>query len=511
MNSKGMFQRWGVAAGIAGCLCLGSRPMAQGLPAGAPQQTAVRGGGGQGRMTQPPLDLQKAMAIKITGNFTFAAAGDLIDFHPIAKRSDPDIQSILKIVQGADAAAANMEANIVDKRNYPGPWSNHTGDKDVAADIKAMGFDIVNRANNHSTDAGINTSFETARNLESQGIQYAGTGRNLDEARQARFVELPKGRIGLVGTYSSFARAGSIPATYRYGDVSGLPGANVLHLTAYHVVPQAQLDELRKMRDETYTHRDEFTYPVPPIPADEPKDTLNFWGEEFKAGTVPGGMSYRMDAQDEREIMRSIRNGKELSDFMIAIIHSHENTSLLQTYSFSEYPADFLVKFAHECIDNGADVFIGTGVHVLRSIEIYHGKPIFYGMAGFINELGTGETSLRTYLSHGANPYTTEHTSAELDYDAQAGTWMRPVDYDSVLAEVKYDNGALTQVILHPIDQGYDRPQAQRGIPRAAHGAAAQRILQQLQKISKPFGTRIEIEGEVGVIRVGQAAPQTRH
>src|SRR4029077_18331468 len=122
----------------------------------------------------------------------------------------------------------------------------------------------------------------------------AGTGRNLEEAREAHFVELPKGRIGLVGTYSSFGGAGSIAATPAFGNVSGLPGANVLHLTAYHVVSQAQLDDLRRIRDEAYTHRNDVLYPVPPIPANEPKDTLNFWGEMFKAGAVPGGMSYRM-------------------------------------------------------------------------------------------------------------------------------------------------------------------------------------------------------------------------
>jgi poly-gamma-glutamate synthesis protein (capsule biosynthesis protein) len=191
---------------------------------------------------------------------------------------------------------------------------------------------------------------------------------------------------------------------------------------------------------------------------------------------------------------------------MIALIHSHEDNSLLQTYSFSEQPTDFLVKFAHDAIDNGADVFIGTGVHVLRSIEIYKGKPIFYGMAGFVNELSTGGPALTDYTSHGLNPYNTEFTGAELDYDQQADTWLRPVDFDSMMAECKYNDGKLTEVIIHPLDQGYDLPQAQRGFPRAAHGAAAQRILEQLQKISKPYGTTIDIQGEVGIIHVAEAS-----
>jgi len=38
----------------------------------------------------------------------------------------------------------------------------------------------------------------------------------------------------------------------------------------------------------------------------------------------------------------------------------------------------------------------------------------------------------------------------------------------------------------------------------------AQRILQRLQQISKPYGTTMTIEGNVGVIRVA-ASPATKH
>jgi poly-gamma-glutamate synthesis protein (capsule biosynthesis protein) len=35
-----------------------------------------------------------------------------------------------------------------------------------------------------------------------------------------------------------------------------------------------------------------------------------------------------------------------------------------------------------------------------------------------------------------------------------------------------------------------------------ATGATAQRILTRLQKISEPFGTKIAIEGDIGIIRM---------
>jgi poly-gamma-glutamate synthesis protein (capsule biosynthesis protein) len=47
------------------------------------------------------------------------------------------------------------------------------------------------------------------------------------------------------------------------------------------------------------------------------------------------------------------------------------------------------------------------------------------------------------------------------------------------------------------------------GLPRLAAPEMAQRILQRVQALSKPFGTNIAIEGNVGVIRVDQATQTT--
>ena len=43
--------------------------------------------------------------------------------------------------------------------------------------------------------------------------------------------------------------------------------------------------------------------------------------------------------------------------------------------------------FAKAAIDAGADAFLGTGVHVLRGIEIYKGRPIFYGLGEFFRQM----------------------------------------------------------------------------------------------------------------------------
>ena len=67
------------------------------------------------------------------------------------------------------------------------------------ANKHGMGIRIVNRANNHTGDNGDEGMFETNALLDQVGIVHAGTGRNLEEARDAAYLTTSKGRVGLVG------------------------------------------------------------------------------------------------------------------------------------------------------------------------------------------------------------------------------------------------------------------------------------------------------------------------
>jgi len=71
-----------------------------------------------------------------------------------------------------------------------------------------------------------------------------------------------------------------------------------------------------------------------------------------------------------------------------------------------------------------------------------------------------------------------------------------------VVAVCNYAGGELKEIVLHPIDMGHGRPIAQRGRPVIAEGDMAQRTLAWLRDVSKPYGTEITIEGEVGMIRL---------
>ena len=49
-----------------------------------------------------------------------------------------------------------------------------------------------------------------------------------------------------------------------------------------------------------------------------------------------------------------------------------------------------MTEIAHAAIDAGADVVIGHGPHYSLPVEIYKGKPIFYGLGSFSFHTGHG-------------------------------------------------------------------------------------------------------------------------
>ena len=204
-----------------------------------------------------------------------------------------------------------------------------------------------------------------------------------------------------------------------------------------------------------------------------------------------------MNRGDLAEILRSVRNGKQYADFMVVTIHCHQNNYIYQQYGFDHEVPDFLVEFAHKAIDNGADAFIGHGVHTIRPVEIYKGKPIVYGVSEFAWQL--------PQASLPQNPGG-EATVAETTFrpGSEMARLNLPENLESLLAETRFENGRLVEVRVHPVDLGQDqsRPFSRRGIPMVPSPEMAKKVLEKLQKISAPYGTKIVIENGVGVIRV---------
>lgn len=476
----------------------------------------VRDGGGGNAMVEqaPVLDPTKELATKIRTPFTVAAVGDLTIMRPIGNTADPDTQAALKLIRDADLGFGNMESNISDPPFYTGPLRGFMGVKEVAADIRSWGIRVVTKAGNHGFDSGPEGLMATTRLLEEAGVQYAGSGRNLAEARAPRFLELPAGRIGIMGLFSvGFGTAFAGPPlndnATRAGDAWGnytpaQPGQATLRVDQAYNVTQADIDDLQRIQNSLYVVNDEITTPRK-APSKERVSTITVGNSTYTVGT-PGRITHTIDPEDLRQALRSVRGGKQYADFMLATIHSHNGKWAAEAFPEETSTPDFLIELAHKSIDNGADAFMGHGPHALRGIEIYKGRPIFYGLGQFVRQSDWRTPTRPDFEQFKTTPDTTDLTQAELGVLRTAGPGFRHREmYESIIAISKFDKGALREIHIHPVDLGFDRPLSQVGIPRLAHGAQAARILAHMQKVSAPFGTRIAIVGEVGIIKVTPA------
>jgi poly-gamma-glutamate capsule biosynthesis protein CapA/YwtB (metallophosphatase superfamily) len=395
-----------------------------------------------------------------------------------------------------------MEGSLSDTRHFDGPLNGFMGSREVAADLKAMGFDLVNRANNHLFDSEAAGMFATNRLLDEAGVGHAGSGPTLSEAAAPTFLDLAKGRVAYIGMHTPNGVASErLAASERTGNLGGRPGLNMLHYTDAILVSPQQLADLKRIRGELLESRTKYDNPRQ-MGRNEPDDRIVFPSsssgredETFRAakpGETPGTLDFTMNRADLARILRSVRNAKKVSDFTIATIHAHQNQSVAEEFHLSTRPPAFLIDLAHQTIDNGADAFVGHGPHTLRGIEIYKGKPIFYGMSEFFREM----------------QWELDEEFGQADGSSASRNANGSQSHESILGVSRFESGSLTEVRVYPIDLRYDGPDSTLGIPRIATGELGKKILERVQRLSKELGTTISIENGVGLIRL--PASQTR-
>ncbi len=308
----------------------------------------------------------------------------------------------------------------------------------------------------------------------------------------------------MVATAGSFA----IQAEPARGEWPGRGGQSGLRTVRYFMTPPALWDSVKGIR-QAFPNGTGFYAPGF-------SDTdITLLGQRFRLdrnATKPY-YAFEMNQQDLREILAMVREGKTRSDFMTLAIHSHHfhdtaggerglNTPENESIDTNPSIADYLPVLAKGAIDAGADAFLGTGVHVLRGIEIYKGRPIFYGLGEFFRQMDIiGLSGMGRGRGEGA--------AAGAAEGGEGRESDPPIKYESVVAVSRFEHGTLAEVRLHPVeltDRGVRL--VHRGIPRLASPETARRILTRLQTLSAPLGTTITIENNIGVIRPRAAMSQ---
>lgn len=449
------------------------------------------------RLFDPRRPPGRELVTDIADGFTLAAVGDCIISRPVSPMlaGDRGLAGVARILRDASVTFGNFEGSAIDIREFKGYPHGAVDDwalistPDVAADLKSLGFDLLSRANNHALDWGIEGMRETTRHLDAAGLVHAGSGENRALARAPRYLETERGRIGLVSMASSYTpMSDALPPA---GQAPGRPGVNAVRTTRLTVVTEEMMRHLAAIGEAFGTLRRD----CPPAGAGD----LDLFGTRFVVGDRPG-YRYQVDPLDREENLKSIRQGKQHSDFLIATIHAHEEGA-----GCAE-PGDFLPDLARAAIDAGADAFIAHGVHALGPIEIYKRRPIFYGLANFFwsdmqepmpATLYEGNRDLlKTAFGDPARA-----TDADLTGLLNASGFDDELVFQTVIAVSRFEKGELVELRLHPVDLGYGMRLTKSGVPRLASPAAGRAILERLARISRPYGTTLVIEKDVGVIR----------
>lgn len=255
-----------------------------------------------------------------------AGAGDVILDRPDPKTA---FQYVAPLFREADIAYVNMEQVLADD-GVPHPCQSVSkGARFVEAYVDAE-VDVVSCATNHAMDWGEEGMIGTLETLDTAGVAHCGTGRDLAEARKPVILERKGQKVGFLN-YCSVARP-------EYDADVDKPGIAPLKVhTLYEQV-------------------------------------------DFQPATPPRIVS--LPTKESREmICADIRALKERADVVVVAFHwgQHLVPTVIPMYC---------VEMAHDAIDAGADLIIGAHTHILKGIEVYRGKTIYYSLGNFVLDFG---------------------------------------------------------------------------------------------------------------------------
>ncbi|MCX7315144.1 MAG: CapA family protein [Alphaproteobacteria bacterium] len=430
------------------------------------------------------------------GDFSMALIGDVMLNRRISHHAEPQFLKLREILRTADTTFANLET-VVRNEDEGTPTLSYatytTMPPEMLNELKWLGISLLSAANNHAYDFNEGGVLATIAHLERAGLAYAGLGRNLTKARAPAYFDTRNGRVGLVAATTTF-----------------YPWSRAGFKVAYRVPPE-QLAVLREISaalgfaKESERKRKHF-YSDKEAGGGRSEE-VHLLGATFGAADQPSFAGHA-DPADLAGNMKWIREARRQADWVVASIHSHDfafsSVSTANRQSEMTDPIECVREFACKAIDEGADIVVGHGSHTVLGIEIYKGRPILYGVGNclFQNETITAfpaDSYERFDLSSDATP--ADFLDARTDKDRK-GHPSDPAFWEGVAVVCDFQQRNLKRIALHPVDVGFGRPRAQRGRAVLADGALAQKIIDRIAVLSKPFGTVVTRSGNTGFVEV---------
>ncbi|MBI2859771.1 MAG: CapA family protein [Chloroflexi bacterium] len=261
---------------------------------------------------------------------SLAAVGDVSP-----NREDPPsmFRHCRDALKSSDIVFGQME-NALSDRGTPMfvPYSpSKLAAKNASALTEAgAGFHVMSFACNHAMDYGWEAFHDTLDILRQNHIQVVGAGKNIAEARTPAIIERKGTKVGFLG-YLSVATPGLIAQ-------DNIPGcAPLMATTSYQLV--------------------HFSPGMPPL------------------------VLTQLFPDQKKAMEEDIRKLRPKVDILVVSIHAG-------IISVRAMIAMYQKEAAHAAIDAGADLVLQHHAHILKGIEVYNNKAIFYGLGNFGIEHG---------------------------------------------------------------------------------------------------------------------------
>lgn len=175
-----------------------------------------------------------------------------------------------------------------------------------------------------------------------------------------------------------------------------------------------------------------------------------FWADATRPGTAFG---------HERQVRADVAAARKRADIVLVSFHWGREGTV--------EPVDYQRKLGHAAIEAGAAAVVGHHPHLLQGIERYRDGVILYSLGNFV---------FGSYSPDAAR---------------------------SAIARLTLRGGHVRAVALYPIDVLNAEVVFQ---PYVLRGRAADEVVAQLQRISRPLGTTIENRAGVAVVTFGEGA-----
>jgi poly-gamma-glutamate capsule biosynthesis protein CapA/YwtB (metallophosphatase superfamily) len=240
-------------------------------------------------------------------------------------------------LQAADAVFANLECclHLPSRRSHAN--EGFFADPQIAGEaLRLSGIQAVGIANNVNYGAE-NIAASIAR-LDQLGMSHTGAGANLAVARAPAIIAQNGLRVGVVQRSSVYW-----PTDHEAHADS--PGIAVIRGHTAYQVPTSRI--------------------APGVPPPN------------RPGVPPLIMTWA-DAAYLTEFCKDVAALRSQADIVVASCH----------WGLGREPLQYMTDIAHAAVDSGADVVMGHGPHYLLPVEVYKGRPIFYGLSNLTFSTG---------------------------------------------------------------------------------------------------------------------------